>query len=293
MRKNTIDKVTWSDTASFDIEKIASSGQCFRLNRHPTKENVWELVAYGRYLKIEKAPDNEGLDFFCTQQEFNEIWQEYFDLKTDYKHYIDKIDKNDTYLTAAAQAGRGTKILRQELWEVMVSFIISQNNNIPRIKRSIEALCCASGKAHPLEEGRMWHQFPEPPELTRMENLEPAALGYRAGYVQNLAEKITAGEINLSYLMNDEINDEEIRSYLEGIYGIGPKVANCIMLFGLHRIDSFPRDKWINTIIQEKYNGNFPIEKYKGFAGIIQQYLFDYAVNNPASLQRGIAPKPQ
>lgn len=279
-----MDKVTWTDISGFDIEKIALSGQCFRLNRHPTKENSWELMAYGRYLRIEKSPDDNSLDFFCTQQEFDDIWQKYFDLETDYQYYIDKIDTNDMYLTAAAEAGRGTKILRQELWEVMVSFIISQNNNIPRIKRSIEALCRTSGEAHPLEAGRIWYQFPEPQKLTQMENLEPAALGYRAEYIKSLAEKITAGEISLSYLMNEEISDEAIRSYLESIYGIGPKVANCIMLFGLHRIDSFPRDKWINAVIREKYNGNFPLDKYKGFAGIIQQYLFDYAIRNKNSL---------
>lgn len=203
----------------------------------------------------------------------------YFDLDTNYQYYIDHIDPEDAYLTAAAAAGAGIRILRQEPWETLISFTISQNNNIPRIKQSIELLCSIHGKGHITEDGQMWYEFPEPEALTNIEWLQGLGLGYRDKYIQKMAENVAAGAIDLQRLADEEMSDAEIESYLKSIYGIGPKVANCIMLFGYHRIDSVPKDTWINKIIKEHYNGKFPVEMYAGFAGVIQQYIFNYAAN--------------
>lgn len=271
--------VILKDQKNFDIAQIAHSGQCFRLTEHPQKENTWQLVAYGHYLEIKQQPGSSTVEFDCTQNEFEEIWKRYFDLDTNYQYYIDHIDPKDAYLTAAAAAGTGIRILRQEPWEMLISFTISQNNNIPRIKRSIEMLCSIYGKGHITEDGQLWYEFPEPEELAKAEHLKGLGLGYRDKYIQQMAENVAAGEIDLQLLADKEMSDGEIESYLKSIYGIGPKVANCIMLFGYHRIDSVPKDTWINKIIKEHYNGKFPVEKYTGFAGVIQQYIFNYAAN--------------
>ena len=162
---------------------------------------------------------------------------------------------------------------------MLISFTISQNNNIPRIKQSIELLCSIHGKGHITEDGQLWYEFPEPEALTNIEWLQGLGLGYRDKYVQKMAENVAAGTIDLQRLADEEMTDGEIESYLKSIYGIGPKVANCIMLFGYHRIDSVPKDTWINKIIKEQYNGKFPVEMYAGFAGVIQQYIFNYAAN--------------
>ena len=266
------------DIKDFDISKIAKSGQCFRISKHPDKKNVWCVIKRAEYLEIEQK-ENGGAVLHCSPEEFERTWEEYFDLSTPYQMFRNAIDPKDEYLREAAAAGQGIRILKQDLWEVMVSFIISQNNNIPRIKRSIETLCDINGMGHELEDGRLWYEFPKPKDLMQIDGLKPASLGYREKYIQKLAENVATGKVDLDYLVDDSKSDEEIRNYLESIYGIGPKVANCIMLFGLHRLDSFPRDKWINEIIREKYNGKFPVERYKGFAGVIQQYLFDYTIN--------------
>lgn len=264
---------------NFDIAQIARSGQCFRLKEHPQKEHTWQLVAYKHYLEIKQLPGSSTIEFDCTQNEFEQLWKRYFDLDTNYQYYIDHIDPEDTYLTAAAAAGAGIRILRQEPWEMLISFTISQNNNIPRIKQSIELLCSIHGKGHITEDGQLWYEFPEPEELTNIEWLQGLGLGYRDKYIQKMAENVAAGTIDLQRLADEEMTDGEIESYLKSIYGIGPKVANCIMLFGYHRIDSVPKDTWINKIIKEQYNGKFPVEMYAGFAGVIQQYIFNYAAN--------------
>ena len=264
---------------NFDIAQIARSGQCFRLDKHRHKEHTWQLVAYKRYLEIKQLPGSSTVEFSCTQEEFDQLWKRYFDLDTNYQYYIDHIDPEDTYLTAAATAGAGIRILRQEPWEMLISFTISQNNNIPRIKQSIELLCSIHGKGHITEDGQLWYEFPEPKALTNIEWLQGLGLGYRDKYIQKMAENVAAGTIDLQRLADKEMSDGEIESYLKSIYGIGPKVANCIMLFGYHRIDSVPKDTWINKIIKEQYNGKFPVEMYAGFAGVIQQYIFNYAAN--------------
>lgn len=164
--------------------------------------------------------------------------------------------------------------MRQELWETMVSFIISQNNSIPRIQKSVETLCLFCGKGHEEADG-VWYEFPRPEALLVEEDLAPAKLGYRAKYITELAKNVTDGVISLEALAAME--QEEAGNYLKSIYGVGAKVAACIQLFSLHQLDSFPIDTWIKQIISAEYGGKFPVEMYSGFAGVIQQYIFYYA----------------
>lgn len=148
----------------FDVSKIAKSGQCFRISKHPDKENVWCIIAKGKYLEVEQEEPGQTI-LHCSVADFESTWEDYFDLATPYKMIRNTIDPEDKYLTEAAADGKGIRILKQDLWEVMISFIISQNNNIPRIKRSIETLCEINGKGHELEDGRLWYEFPKPKDL--------------------------------------------------------------------------------------------------------------------------------
>lgn len=262
---------------NFNIEQIAKSGQCFRLAPNPNEAHTWTLIAYDKLLDIKQEPNSNEVILFCSQQEFDELWKYYFDLDTDYGAYIECVPPDDIYLTRATQIGSGIRILNQEPWEMMVSFMISQNNNIPRIKHSIELLCQAYGEKNHTSDGRVWFSFPKACQLMEIEKLQNMGLGYRDKYIQQLAESVCTGKLNIQDLK--VMTDNELRTALLSMYGIGTKVANCIMLFGFHRIASFPKDVWIKRIIEQQYGGHFSTEPYKGFEGVIQQYIFYYAMN--------------
>ena len=252
-------------TTFFDLDKIAESGQCFRWKK--TGEQAYEIPAYGKTLNIRQVGDRLYLD--CAQAEYDEIWRDYFDLASDYGQYEQELrTRSDTssYLYEATKAARGIRILKQDLWEVIVSFIISQNNNIPRIKGCIEKLCERFGG------------FPDAKQILDggMKELDGLGLGYRQQYILAAA---------LLYHGNgDGSTEKELRSldYKEAMksllrwLGIGPKVANCICLFGLGHKEAFPRDVWVKRIEAEHFDGHFPEENYPGYAGVLQQYIFFY-----------------
>lgn len=266
-----MDKVILDNVKNFDLKQIAQSGQCFRMNE--VKPGIYQVIAYGRRLLIEQQ--GQQVTFHCTEQEYKSLWRRYFDFETNYQYFIDHVDPEDHYLSAAVKEGGGIRILRQDIWETMISFIISQNNNIPRIKKSIEILCDIFGKGHEDPDGTIWYEFPTPEALTDEEGLEVAKLGYRKKYIASLARNVAEGKIKLQELA--EMPTEDAGNYLKSIYGIGAKVASCIQLFGLHQLDSFPVDTWMKKIINEEYDGKFPVEMYNGFAGVIQQYIFYHA----------------
>ena len=247
----------------FDIEQIANSGQCFRINN--LLGNIWQVVAFGRLLKIEKLKHNTH-KLFCSEKEFKEIWKSYFDFETDYgriKSDIQNLD--DPYLTKAIEHGKGIRILRQDLFETIISFIISQQNNIPRIKSSIEKLCRPYGAKFPGAE--ILATYSE-------RDFQNLGFGYRSKYLRDISVAVQNGDLNLDNLKKMDY-DAAIK-YLKGFKGIGDKVANCIALYGLHKTEAFPKDVWINRIIKEVYNGKFDISQLSNCAGIVQQYMFFY-----------------
>ncbi len=265
---------------NFDVRQIASSGQCFRMNPNPSKPDTYTLIAYGKYLELMQKPGSDTIEIFgISERAFVEKWAAYFDLGTDYGSIIQSIDSEDIYLVSAAQKGSGIRILHQDLWETMVSFIISQQNNIPRIKKSIEMLCRSCGERKISENGVEYWTFPTPEELLDEDKLKSARLGYRERYILLLAKQVVDGEIVLS--------DLKTKEQLLQIYGIGEKVANCIMLFGLHELSCFPVDVWMRRIIQEHYQDNFPIGKYREYAGVIQQYMFNAAIHSRSKKIKG------
>lgn len=273
------------DGICFDPAQIEDSGQCFRfvhrqaplLNTGEIKEN-YTTISKGRFLEISLLNDGR-VAFSCSEEEFKDYWHDYFDLDTDYEAIKASIDPKDTFLTNAAAYGSGIRILKQDIWEMMISFIISQRKSIPAIRSCIESLCRAYGK--PIDiKGETFYSFPEPEALASLsiEDLKPHGVGYRDKYILRLARQVSSGEIDPEKYR--ELPADEAVSQLTQLFGVGEKVANCISLFGLHNIDAFPEDVWIKRVIAKEYNGSFNREPYAGYGGVIQQYMFFYGKSN-------------
>lgn len=245
----------------FDLDKIEQSGQCFRWQR--MDNGGYRIPAGGRELKI--CPAGSGSLYEVSQ--WDAFWENYFDLKTDYRAIRAKIPKEDGYLYAAAQAGRGIRILRQDPWETLVTFIISQRKSIPAIKGCVEKICRAAGTR---KEG--FYAFPTQKELAvlSLEDLKSCGLGYRAKYMQAAA----AHPPDMEKLQ--DFDDEHLLKELMELPGVGTKVASCTMLFGFHRMNLFPKDVWIDRVLSEHYPDGFPFERYSPYCGVMQQYLFYY-----------------
>lgn len=255
----------------FEIRQIADSGQCFRMRPVSEKEQTYSLTAAGNYLEISQK-DSEVI-FSCTEQEFERLWKHYFDLETDYSRIKQAIDPEDTYLQEAARIGGGIRILRQELWETIITFIISQQNNIPRIRKCVDGLCEEFGEERQNFRGETYRVFPAPEALAAVteETLRKMGLGYRAPYIVKTARMICEGKVDLERLPS--FSYEEAREELLKLNGVGVKVADCICLFALHHIGAFPVDTHIKTMLK-RYPEGFPFERYAGFAGVLQQYAF-------------------
>lgn len=264
---------------NFNIQQIADSGQCFRMNRIGNVENKisYRLIAYGRYLELTQQ-DPETVELSCTKSEFLEVWEDYFDLTYDYGKVIADLNLgDDAFLKGAADYGSGIRILKQEPFEAMISFIISQNKNIPAIRNCVEALCEHYGEKKLCEKnGFTYHTFPTPEALAeaQKEALRALKTGYRDEYIIRAAQAVVEGRINFEELKSSSY-EEAVKS-LKGIHGIGEKVANCISLYSLHHIEGFPVDVWILRVLQEVYQNHFDKQRYSGYAGIIQQYMFYY-----------------
>lgn len=256
-----------------DLAQIAASGQCFTWRR--LEERAFLISSRGRTLTAAQAGDT--FTFSCSEAEFDRHWRDYFDLSTDYAAVKAAVDPADPCLTAAAAFGGGIRILRQDLWEVMVSFLISQNNNITRITRSVQALCETYGPAG---------AFPRPDDLAGIPaaEFEALGLGYRASYLAALVETMAGGGLEELEEALECCGDGEAAGLLATLHGVGKKVADCILLFGLHRVDFFPLDTHIKKILARYYPGGFPFERYRGSLGVLQQYLFYYDLKQPPSV---------
>ena len=247
---------------------IADSGQCFRL--HETAE-AFVAPSGERLLMLKK--DAERLASVDMDADTLAYWQRYFDMDTDYESLRAAADPFDTYLCAAAEAGCGLRILRQEPFETLISFILSTRKNIPAIRGSVEALCRRFGR--PLSNEV--YAFPTPAALAAasIEELNACSLGYRSRYVKETAERIALHMPDLTLLA--ALPDDELIAALSELSGVGIKVASCVALFAYHRLDAFPRDVWMERVLARHYADGFPYARYAGFAGLMQQYLFRYA----------------
>lgn len=224
---------------------------------------------------------DDEVSFSCSDDEFESIWHDFFDLDYDYSGIGQKIDSNDSYLLDAYSKADGLRILKQDLFETLISFTISQRNNIPRIEKSISAICEQLGEKK-CENGITFYAFPTPEALANapLSFYRECGLGYRDVFVKGIAQMIYTGQYSLDDLKTMDYNSS--MEYLMSLKGVGIKVANCVCLFGLHHTEAFPIDTHMIQILDAHYKDGFPYERYNGFAGILQQYMFygDLKKNN-------------
>lgn len=255
-------------TDPFSLPQTLDCGQAFRFE--PLNDNKWCGIACDRYLEIEKLPDGAVVLYNVSQKEFEDIWCDYFDLNRNYSKIIEEISKNEV-LRTASEYGKGIRVLNQPPWETLCSFIISQNNNIKRIKGIIGRLCETYGEK--IEGG---YTFPAAQTLAKLEveDLAPLRSGFRAKYIIDAARRVASGEVDLFALQN--MPYEDAKNELLKIKGVGPKVADCALLFSHRHIEALPKDVWIKRALQVLFGGELP-EVAVPYAGIVQQYIFFYA----------------
>lgn len=311
----------------FNLDHIFDCGQCFRWACQ--EDGSWVGIAGGQVVRmhlspyseslsdslpesfpaksvlpaLSRDPNTDGIDGILTiegtdEKRFEDFWFDYLDLGRDYGEIKKSLSENDSQMSTAIQAGSGIRILKQDFWETMVSFLISQNNNIPRIKGCIESLCRlygepitdiydgAGGGAAISAEGNGWFSIPSPEVLSQLseEDLKECRMGYRAKYMIELAKQVLErGGADAVY---EQIlaSDNPIEALTE-FTGVGPKVASCIALFGVGRYDAFPIDVWMRRAMNTVYGidenrmaqmQEYAREHFGKYGGFAQQYLFYY-----------------
>lgn len=247
----------------FSLDETLDCGQAFRWEKACGTEKV---TYSGHYLNAPLTISEEGEDVFrlhdTDEETFLSVWKDYFDLDTDYGEIKKRISCDST-MKSACEYATGIRLLRQDPWEALCSFIISQNNNIPRIKGIISRLC---------------EHFGGFPGYAELAPLEPDVLsflraGFRAKYIIDAARKLSCGTVSLERISASPIDDA--RKELMLISGVGPKVAECALLYGMHRTEAFPVDVWIKRVMERWYPDGLP-QCCEGIEGIAQQYLFHY-----------------
>jgi len=274
----------------FNSEHIFECGQCFRWNKQESgsyigviKDSVIEV--------IEK--ENEVVFRGVSNRDLKNIVTEYFNLDVDYTKLKEELSSIDGFLKTSIEYGNGIRILKQDIFETIISFIISANNNIPRIKKIIENISRVYGKEIEYN-GKIYYLFPTAEELSRasVEDLRDLGLGFRDKRVHTTTKMILKNEFNIAELV--DIRDTElVREELLKLDGVGPKVADCILLFAFNRYEVFPIDVWVRRVINDLYIKNkqeskvskveiknLAKEKYGDLAGIAQQYLFYWKREN-------------
>ena len=276
LRKGSDLIVTCDGCISLDY--TLDCGQSFRWKK---ENDVWSAVAYGRKIRVQQKDENTLVFYNTTEEDFENIWKTYFDLDRNYPDIISRFGE-DSYLSTASEEYYGIRVLNQEPWEALCSFIISQNNNIPRIKGIVERLCENFGE----DLGEGYFTFPSAKKLSEMtpDDLAPLRAGFRAKYIIDAANKVASGEINFEEILKKDISFG--RESLMKICGVGPKVAECALLYGCRKADAFPIDVWVKRIMSELYENGLPRCAYPEI-GIAQQYLFHWRRNLDNKLTNG------
>ena len=253
------------ETSCLDLQQTLFCGQCFRFRT--LEDGSFEGMAWDRYIRLKQT--DSGAQILEAAEEDIPFWQDYFDMELDYAKLI-KDFASDPVLASACK-GRGIRVLRQQPFETLISFIISQNNNIKRITGIIDRLCESFGN-----KVRGGYSFPDAKTLAALtvDDLAPLRAGFRAKYIIDAAQRVNSGEVDFDRIAL--LPDDEAREALKVIKGVGDKVADCVLLFGLHRLSAVPKDVWIKRVIAHYYPDGLP-ECVGEYAGIAQQYLFDYA----------------
>lgn len=271
------------DVKDFDAKHIFECGQCFRWTKN--EDGSYTGIAFGKVLNV-RSDYEKGIVILdnTNLKDFRDIWFDYFDLGRDYGAIKRELAK-DPVLDMAIKHGKGIRILKQEPWELLISYIISANNSIPMISRSIGLLSEMYGRKIQYK-GNLYYAFPSSSELHEadMEGLSLCRAGFRCKYIYQAVRMIYEGKIRLDETAEKDI--DSVREILMEIPGVGPKVADCIMLFSMQKYEAYPVDVWVSRVTEYFFFGrnvkmkeiqNFAAEKFGGLAGFAQEYLFYYA----------------
>lgn len=276
---------------SFNPEVIMKSGQVFRMIKD---EENFRYYAYSGDKAISfRNTHGDFWNFYTSLNDWESFWIEYFDLPTNYSKFNTKIRKSkDKFLQNSLLLSSGMRILKQDLWETLISFIISQQNSIPKITKTINILCERFGTLDYFQTDSVgtlknYYKFPTPGQISILSLSELQSgtmLGYRAEYILKIAQDVQNERFELNKLYS--LNCEDAIKKLQTIKGVGPKVANCVSLYGLHLMESYPIDTWMEKIISEDYSQysskdymKYINSKYTGFQGYIQQIQFYFKRN--------------
>jgi N-glycosylase/DNA lyase len=260
----------------FDLDQIFDCGQSFRFIK--SGDNSYSGIAHGRAIDI--LQENDKITIFgADEKDFNDVWKNYLALDVDYsvlRRRISSLRPDDVTLKAAMEYGKGIRLLRQDKWETLCSFIISQNNNIPRIRSLVEALSREYGDRIETDALGEYYSFPSADAVAKagVEELRRLKVGFRAPYIHDAAAKVSSGELDLDGLVS--LPTEELLKQLMTIKGVGLKVASCVTLFAYGRLDSFPIDVWVKRVLEKYYPEGFDHAALGDTAGLVQQYLFYY-----------------
>lgn len=277
---------------NFSVRKTFDCGQCFRFDEVLDSIHECEFagVADGKYISFAQDGDTFYI-YNSTIEDYRKIWESFLSLDTDYNNINESILSlsDNVSLRDAVNLSSGIRILRQDRWEAICSFIISQNNNIPRIKKLVSALCyaCDENKSEPPENMKghiadahidikgSFSPFPAADKVKELgvDGLFSLKTGFRAKYIYDAAQKVADGELCLDEI-DTSMSLEKCSDILCSVKGVGPKVAACALLFGFGKLDAFPVDVWIKRVIQKYFDESFDPKNLGEYAGVAQQYLF-------------------
>ena len=258
----------------FDLEKIIDSGQCFR--GKSLEDGSYRFISGDSAIYLRPKDREPGVyTVSCDQKSWETIWFPFFDLERCYSEIAVSESGKHEFVDRAIAHGRGVRLLRQDPWEMLLTFIISQRKSIPAIIKSVEALSEKYGHDIVTEQESL-RAFPSPEEMREAtaEELTACGLGYRVKYILDAIQKVNSGELNLQAIA--ELPDNVLLEKLQTVMGVGIKVANCIALFAYGRTACVPVDVWIFRAIEKECGGISPFSLYGENAGIIQQYIFYY-----------------
>lgn len=272
MKRDFMSSIIIPNVRDLDLEQTLDCGQSFRWEKQ--NDGSFSGVAFGKYVNISL----DGVDMIIKNAapDDEKIWRNYFDLELDYGKIRGDISKLHPVLEEAARYAPGIRILRQEPYEALCTFIISQNNNIKRIKGIVARLCESFGDE--IDEGV--YTFPTAERLAGLtpDDLAPLRAGFRNRYIIDSAKKVASGEVDLELCKTADY--ETARAELMKITGVGVKVADCTLLFGMHRVEAFPVDVWMKRAMEKLFPG-MSANDFGEYAGIAQQYIFHYSRMHP------------
>lgn len=284
MYEVTEDKIVL-EVKDFCIKQILECGQCFRYYKLSEKDYI--VISFGKIIRAKQI--NNILELYCDENDYNNIWKHYFDMDRDYGDIKDVLAKKDPYLKLAVNNKYGVRLLRQDPFETLISFVISQNKHITHIKKLIEELSKKHGTFIGEYQGQSYYSFPKVEDIKSITEDELRALkvGFRAPYIVDAINKVMNESVDLESIYN--MSYEEAKKMLMSIKGVGNKVADCVLLFAYGKYEVFPTDVWVKRVMEYYYfKEEVPIHKitefaktyFNEYAGFAQQYLFYYARDN-------------